>query len=272
MKIGFHAENAAILNLKIIKNNLNRCSILNKKPKLSKPMSKIKTKKELKIFNQDLNYNKKIKYITYLLLILSFISLLYFLYLSSFTISQLLLYNYLNSNSTIVLSLIFPLIVFSYLLHKTNNLDFIIQNLGISRDKLTLKNIFLGLALFIVMLVGVELSLSLFSQITHIPLPTNVKQLLEGYPIFFYLFTFLIAPINEEIMFRGFLVSRIGIIPSALIFALFHFGYFSVSEFIAALIFGLIAGYLFKKTKSLYVSITAHMLLNFLTVFILFLI
>ena len=121
------------------------------------------------------------------------------------------------------------------------------------------------------MFLVVELGISLFSKFTNIPLPTNVMKLLGGMPIYFYIFSFLIAPVNEEILFRGFFVSRIGIIPSAILFALLHFSYASISEFVAALIFGLLAGYVFKKTKSLYTSITAHVLLNFLTIAVLFL-
>ena len=74
----------------------------------------------------------------------------------------------------------------------------------------------------------------------------------------------MIEPINEEIMFRGFLVPRIGIVASAIIFGLAHYSYMSTFgvEMLGALIFGLLAGYVFKRTKSIYPGIVAHIIVN----------
>lgn len=175
----------------------------------------------------------------------------------------------LESYSSIALSLFFPSIVFSYLLYKGNTIGKIISQLGLSKDKVTVKFILLGIAIFIaVMIFG--LALAAFSQVTGIQLPTNVQDALAGTPVYFLIFTFLIAPINEEIFFRGFMVPRIGIVASAIIFAFLHLSYLSISEFVAALFFGLLAGYVFKKTKSLYPSIVAHAIVNFVTVATLF--
>jgi membrane protease YdiL (CAAX protease family) len=176
--------------------------------------------------------------------------------------------------SSIALSLFFPAIVFSYLYYRGNNTKAIIQQLGLSRDKISLKIIAIGVLLFVVILLF-EAGLAAFSYATNIQLPTNVQQLLTGTPFYFLVFTFLIAPIDEEILFRGFLVPRLGgifksawagIIVSAIIFAILHLSYLSVSEFAAAFLFGLLAGYAFYKTKSLYPSILAHMFVNFLTI------
>lgn len=204
-------------------------------------------------------------------LAISVASLAMFIYISGFAASQLFLGSFLTSYSTILFSIFFALLAFFYIMYRTNSIEFAVKNLGLSRELITPKNILIGISLFAAMLI-VEFGISAFSQVTHISLPTNVQQVLAGLPVYFFVFTFLIAPINEEIFFRGLLVNRIGIIPSALLFALLHFGYASVSEFVAALIFGLIAGYVFKKTGSLYTTITAHILLNMLTIVALFLI
>ena len=75
------------------------------------------------------------------------------------------------------------------------------------------------------------------------------------------------APIDEEILFRGFLVPRVGIVVSALLFAVPHLlTYASLSEFAAAFIFGLLAGYFFRRYKSLYPTILAHALVNLFTI------
>jgi membrane protease YdiL (CAAX protease family) len=172
----------------------------------------------------------------------------------------------LNAYSTIALSMVFSFIVFSYLLAKGRRLGAIVRELGLSRKSLTPKNIVIGAGLFAFVLL-IELLLQEISQVTGIPLPTNVNALLASMPLPFLVFSFLIVPINEEILFRGFLVSRIGIIASALLFAIPHLlSYSSVSELVAAFAFGIAAGYVFKKTGSLYPSIFVHMLVNLIAI------
>jgi uncharacterized protein len=167
--------------------------------------------------------------------------------------------------SSILLELFFPAIVFSYMFGRGKGLGQIISELGLSKQGATLKAILIGILLFGAILL-LSVLISVFSTVTNIPLPTNVQQVLAGTPLYFLLFAALVAPICEEILFRGFLVPRIGIILSAIIFAVLHLSYLSISEFAAALIFGLLAGYVFKRTKSLYPSIIAHILVNLLAV------
>jgi uncharacterized protein len=176
----------------------------------------------------------------------------------------------LDADFTICLSLLMPFAVFSYLLAKGQSLKAIIKNLGLSRNSINSKSLLAGLALF-ALIVVMELLISAFSQATGVQLPTNVAEVLDGMPIYFLLFTFIIAPIDEEILFRGFLVPRFGIIASALLFAVMHLTYLSVSQFVAAFVFGLLAGYFFKKNNSLYTTILAHALVNFLTIAAMFL-
>lgn len=171
----------------------------------------------------------------------------------------------LEAFSSATISLLFPSVVFSYLLIKGQSLKTIIAQLGLTRDRLTIKNLLYGILLFLAVL-ALGAVLGLFSSVTNIPLPTNVQTVLAGTPLWFLIFTFLIAPINEEIFFRGFLVPRLGIVISAVIFAILHLSYLSISEFAAAFFFGLLAGYVFKKRRSLYASILAHALVNFLAI------
>ncbi len=211
-----------------------------------------------------------------------------------FVLSELYSHGYITPNAfaadaSIELSLFFPFIVFSYLLAKGEKLKNIVKDLGLSRKKLTAKNLLIGVLLFGLILL-IEFLIGLFTTVTGIQLPTNVSTVLAGMPIYFLVFTFLIAPIDEEILFRGFLVPKltamadnlffaathresraisegIGITSSALLFALPHLlTYASWSEFAAAFAFGIIAGYFFNRYKSLYTTISAHMLVNFLTI------
>ncbi|MCL5679838.1 MAG: CPBP family intramembrane metalloprotease [Candidatus Marsarchaeota archaeon] len=202
-----------------------------------------------------------IRYTFYLLFLASIVSIFFAPYLYTMGIISL---NTANADSSIGLSLFFPLVVFSYLMAKGKNLKQIIVDLGLSRSAMNWRALGYGIIVFLA-IVLLEFGIGAFETVTHIPLPTNVKALLGGLPAYFFAFAVIVAPIDEEILFRGFLVPRIGIILSALIFGILHFlSYASVSEFIAAFVFGLIAGYVFKRTKSLYATIIPHVLVNVL--------
>lgn len=170
-----------------------------------------------------------------------------------------------NSIVSITFSMLFSTVVVSYLLIKGKTLSQVIKSLGLSRDKLNLKALFTGVKLFFV-IFALEIITTLISIYTNIQLPTNVGMVLGTAPIYFLVFAVVLAPLNEEIFFRAFLVPRLGIVISALIFAVLHSGYSSVSEFGAALIFGLAAGYYYKKYGSLYATILAHVTVNFLAI------
>lgn len=164
--------------------------------------------------------------------------------------------------SSIVLSLLFPSIAVSWMAFRGAGPRGIIRSLGLSRDKLSRASLMYALLLFLI-LIMIEIALGVFSYATGIQLPTNLSAVLSGAPLYFLIFGIVIAPIDEEALFRGFLVPRIGIIASAIIFAALHaLSYASVSEFAAALAFGLAAGYIFKRTGSLYTTIIAHAAIN----------
>ncbi len=184
--------------------------------------------------------------------------------------SGVLTINYFEADSTIALSLLFPSVVFTYMLTKRMSLREILSSLGLSADRLSVRAVIVGVSLFAAILL-LQVAFSIFQSVTNIPLPTNVGMLLNGMPLYLLIFAVVVAPIDEEILFRGFLVPRIGIILSALVFSLFHLSYLSISEFLAAFIFGLIAGYAFKRTKSLYATIIGHALVNLLTILVLLL-
>ncbi|HIH50407.1 MAG: type II CAAX endopeptidase family protein [Candidatus Micrarchaeaceae archaeon] len=174
---------------------------------------------------------------------------------------------------SIALSLFFTSIVFSWMIFTGSTPGMIVRYLGLTRDKISVKVICIGIALFVAIVI-LGMVVNSISNATGVPLPTNVQNVFAGAPLYFLIFTAIIAPINEEILFRGFLVSKLGkmfgiasgIIVSALIFAVLHLSYLSIAEFVAAFTFGIIAGYAFVKTKSLYPSIVGHILVNAVTI------
>ncbi len=229
----------------------------------AKPRSyaKSKTAPRKAVPKKEMPERASIRYTFYILLLGSIISIFFFPYLYAEGIIGI---NVANADSSIGLSFFFPLVVFAYLMAKGKNLKQIIIELGLSRRAMNRKALAYGITVFLAILL-LELGLGAFQAATHISLPTNVRQLLGGLPAYFFAFAVIVAPIDEEILFRGFLVPRIGIILSALIFGILHFlSYASISEFIAAFVFGLIAGYAFKRTRSLYSTIIPHILVNVL--------
>jgi membrane protease YdiL (CAAX protease family) len=172
--------------------------------------------------------------------------------------------------ASIAQSFAFSMLAIAWMTFRGNNLKQITGGLGLWKKITWKKAIALGISAFALIFL-LEIGLSLFESATGIQLPTNVQQIFSGLPLYFIVFSTIIAPINEEILFRGFLVPRIGIIASAIIFGLLHYlSYASISEFIAAFAFGIIAGYIRKRYSSLYPSILAHMLVNALGFLLIF--
>ncbi len=197
------------------------------------------------------------------------------------TVPALLLYqyNYMSYNSlyfvsSAALSLSFSLSVLCYFIfYKKTGLRSIATSLGLGRSAFGPNMILYGIVIFAILFL-MELVISVISYVTNVAINSNVALLLNSAPLWFYVFTAIIAPINEEILFRGFLVPRLGIVASALLFAAGHATYNSTFgiEIIAALIFGLIAGYVYKRTNSLYPSMIAHIILNASTLLITFMV
>ncbi len=166
-----------------------------------------------------------------------------------------------NANALIGLELLFLFSVFSYMLSKYRNPHAVAKALGLSKKAISLRALALAAVLFLA-IVGLEFGLAAFSAATKIPLPTNVAEAFAGLPAYFIAFTVFVSPVCEETLFRGFMVPRIGILASALVFAAVHLGYASIAEFVGAFVFGLAAGYVFKRNKSLYATIVAHGAVN----------
>ncbi len=177
---------------------------------------------------------------------------------------SLISYNSYYYLSDVALSLSFPASAFLYLIfYRKMPLRKIFDSLGMGRSGLTARNAFLGVLIFLAIFV-LEQIVSLISVITSTAIQTNVGTILMAAPMWYYLFTAIVVPFDEETLFRGFMVPRLGIIASAAIFGILHYAYNSTFgiEIIAAFIFGVLAGCVFKRTRSIYPCIIAHFLVN----------
>lgn len=198
---------------------------------------------------------------------------------TSFLLAMFILYIMLTAagavninNANIALTLLFELLlpfsVFSYMSSRGMSIRGIIENLGLSKSKFSSKALMIGLGIFALYII-IVIAIGLYASVSGTQINSNVESVIGSMPLFMVVFAALIAPFCEEIMFRGFMVPRIGIVISALIFAALHGGYMSYIELFMALWFGLIAGYVFKKQRSLYATILPHILVNSTTAILL---
>jgi hypothetical protein len=121
---------------------------------------------------------------------------------------------------------------------------------------------------FLIFVVSIFLTLILsFLNFNDLQVVENkIRFFLREQP--FLLAYFLIVRVfAEEVFFRGFLIKRIGLLASTVLFALLHGFYGSVLEVLGAFVLGFILGYYFIKKNSLYSIIGAHFLYNFTVLF-----
>ena len=96
-----------------------------------------------------------------------------------------------------------------------------------------------------------------------------VTAMVEDTPIWLLiLVVVIIGPIVEELIFRKLIIDRlsrygelIAIMSSAIAFGLFHGNFY---QFFYTIMFGLILGYIYAKTRNIKYSIFMHMLANFI--------
>ena len=165
----------------------------------------------------------------------------------------------------------FLLAPFLYLtIYKRRSIGQSINHLGLGKESLKLRFVAVAVPLFLALIL-LSVATEIAGELLNTQINTNTNIVFAGAPIWFLIFAALIEPINEEVMFRGFMIKNLrflplglGIIISSLLFAAGHVGYNSTFgiEVIAAFAFGMIAGYVFSETDSLYPSIIAHIAIN----------
>lgn len=113
----------------------------------------------------------------------------------------------------------------------------------------------------------------LISRILPQPSSANNTSLLVQYNMLIAgVFVILIAPVLEEILFRGILVNKVGVVLSSILFSVIHIGsgdlYSIIYPAIITFIIGSVLGTAYKKTKSLLLVILAHSIYNIFILFI----
>ncbi len=128
-------------------------------------------------------------------------------------------------------------------------------------DDISLREVLSGLVLFaqgFVTVLAVMIALSLVG-IADTNKVAEVIQGLDGYTLVLII---VLTPIAEEVLFRGFLQKKIGVVFASAVFATLHFGFGSVAEVAGAFAIALVFGYYVRKNKRLVPTIIAHALFN----------
>jgi len=113
---------------------------------------------------------------------------------------------------------------------------------------------------------------SLIFWVSGISMPSFIREAFDDIavsPIILIISVTIIAPIYEEIIFRGILLKGmskkinpvIAIVVSALLFAIVHM---NIPQGINAFLLGLVLGFIYLSTESIYLSIFAHFINNIL--------
>lgn len=104
----------------------------------------------------------------------------------------------------------------------------------------------------------------------------KVHEKIKEFPIYLLVFAIFLAPISEELFFRGLLTNfsskylpdLVDLVPQAVLFGILHFAYGSKLEIFATFVIGLIFGYIYKRSKSLMPSILIHATYNLFSILI----
>lgn len=90
----------------------------------------------------------------------------------------------------------------------------------------------------------------------------NVVKLLVATSPLILAYLFLIRTLAEEFFFRAFLVPRVGVVGSSIVFGLSHITYGSVAEVIGAIVLGAVLAHFYRKEKNIVANYVAHVLYN----------
>ena len=139
-----------------------------------------------------------------------------------------------------------------------------------NKSPLNLRNY--GYAALMIIAFRLIFDNSLTLWVSTISMPNFINeafQELSVSPIILLLSVIVVAPIYEEIIFRGILLRgmankfnpTVALVISALFFALVHM---NIPQGINAFLLGLAVGFIYLKTESIYLSIFAHFMNNIL--------
>lgn len=126
-------------------------------------------------------------------------------------------------------------------------------------------NIFLGMAFAIIFLISMTVIFAFFIIMGY-DIPENPlgEEIIKSMTLPLLVFVPLLSSISEELFFRGFMQSKIGLVPTSILFGLAHISYQNLLQIIIPIVLGFFLGILLIKTKNLLAPISAHFTFNFI--------
>jgi membrane protease YdiL (CAAX protease family) len=140
-------------------------------------------------------------------------------------------------------------------------------SLGLSSER-PLEAVVVGLVLAFLGLLFV-VALGLGAQTVGHPLPENQQALGISCALSppSALYIAIVAALTEEIFFRGFLQTYVGVVAQALLFSLAHASYFNAVEFLVTFGLGLAFGWARRATGNLLAPMAGHFAFNAIVFF-----
>lgn len=78
------------------------------------------------------------------------------------------------------------------------------------------------------------------------------------------------SALTEEAFFRGFLQPRIGLVASSLLFGVAHLAYGTVLQIVVPILLGLLFGFLYRWSRTLWAPVAAHFTFNLVQLVVLY--
>ena len=136
----------------------------------------------------------------------------------------------------------------------------------ISFGILSKKQVLLIIGIFLLMVL-VNIGYHTFFSVASGASAQHLEETSEGFSLSFIVSVTVLAPIQEELLFRGLLQgavfdnSWLGIVLTSSLFSFIHDPY-DVPSFFYYLILGVLLGFAYKKSQNLWVSTLVHMFYN----------
>lgn len=183
------------------------------------------------------------------------------------------------SSSTILQSSLYILLILTITFFIVTTIFYAYYIINLNEDKVKINPIKRFTVINIIFLILCVLGYLLFFDALLMPidkilpgfnLVTQSMQIMAKNSIFLIGYTFIVVPVLTELVYRGIIVggllkkysSKKSILISALIFGIFTF---NLSGFLCAFPLGIFLGYLYVKTRSLYLCIFADIFYSVIT-------
>lgn len=174
--------------------------------------------------------------------------------------------------SYVIMEIIIVLIAV-FMVKRFNKEEFKLDHIGMKFSNNSIRNILSGFAIVLIMYILLYLSMNLFGIVKFKGYGfSNQSPLYMGGTVLLVLITTAFPGFCEEVVFRGviqkYLMKKysttVAIIVSSLCFSILHVGRYSdLMSLFTIVIIGITLGYIFAKTKSLYLSIGIHFAWDF---------